>query len=452
VNLMRILRQRARESSGQATILTVLALFMFIPLGAAVFDVGMLLNDRRDAQNDVDRAALAAVLDLTLDVNDSGWPEAEVTARQWLIRNDVDPDTEATIAPAFASDCFPNLAPSLVSLYAGMPVGVTVTVQRETQSFLAGAMGLDLSTGATATACMGVPAGYFGIFPLVVSAEGLEGTCFDANRKPIPGADCRVRLDETSEGIVGELTVEYPAEGELADCTKSGSGANDLENNLIHGIQGWCMAGDQVNAKPGLNINKTFDGIKGRLAQEGSCDASYAASGESSSALAEAWSALDTYLANYPGYDSYTGLPMSDNRGAIPAVGNGIDDFYQIWTYPGPESPASGLVSRPCPGYDGSENSPRNIVLIVVPDMLDTSATSGKKYTILDFSRMYLEGCTRTSNQGVSEFRRDCGWNSLGSGTLTIHARYIEQIGGGSQAKLGLTELLLGDRETFLAR
>ena len=53
--------QRIRSSeAGQVVIMFVVAMVLFGVMGAAVIDVGLLLADRRDAQSDVDRAALAA--------------------------------------------------------------------------------------------------------------------------------------------------------------------------------------------------------------------------------------------------------------------------------------------------------------------------------------------------------------------------------------------------------
>jgi len=433
------LLRRGRDDSGQAGIMMVLAMMVLaVPMMLAVFDGGLLLNDRRDAQALVDRAAMAGALDLMLAPSDTG-SQAEDIAREWVIRNGGDPATD-TITVSATNTCYSGNDP--------FPTGVTVTIERDPPVFLAGALGLDLRSGATATACAGVPIEHFGIFPLVVSSQGLIGTCFDNTIQPIPGADCQIRVDSSSGGLVGELSVEFPnGEDEVVNCTDSGSGANDLNNNLIHGIQAWCAAGQAVSAKPGQNIGQTFNGIKGRLALEGSCDAAYASAGGTTSALQQAWSELNAYLAAYPGYD-HEGLRTSDSQGAMPAAGDGVDDFYEVWSYGSGSGPASDLTPLHCPGYGGETNSPRNVVLIVVHD---TFETQNNTYVIRDFVRLYIEGCTRTTNSGVSEFRRDCGWNSLGNGKLTIHGRFVHQVGSPA-ANVGLTELMLGDQEVFLLR
>lgn len=430
-----------RDESGQAGIMMMLGLlFLAVPLMLAVFDGGLLLNDRRDAQNLVDRAAMAGALGLHLDMLDTG-ADAENAAREWVVRNGGNFAADE-IGIAATNTCYSANDP--------LKTAVTVTISRPAPTFLAGALGLGLRTGASATACIGVPVEYFGIFPLVVSAQGLVGTCFDANKKPIPGADCEIRIGDTTSSLVGALSVPYVSGGAQVDCSSSGSGANDFANNLTYGIQAWCSAGQEVWAKPGESKIKTFNGVKGRLALDGACDAAYRASGGTLSALQDAWRALDSYLLAYPGYH-HGGLATSDNRGGIPGLGDGIDDFYEVWSYPGPGAPASGLTPLNCPGYAGEANSPRNIVLIVVNDVFDTSTTAAKKYVIMDFVRMYLEGCTRTSNSGQKEFRRDCGWSSLGSGVLTIHGRYVHQVKSPAN-KLGLTPLMLGDTDVFLKR
>lgn len=411
-------------------------MLLAVPLMLAVFDGGLLLNDRRDAQDVVDRAAMAGALDLLLETSDTG-AQAEDIARDWVVRNGGDLVTDVVTVSA-TNTCYSENDPFLT--------GVSVTIERDPPVFLADALGVDLRSGATATACAGVPIEHFGIFPLVVSQQGLLGTCFDSNARPIPGADCEVRVDDSNGGLVGELSVEFPdGENEVVACTDSGSGANDLNNNLIHGIQAWCAAGQAVSAKPGQNIGKTFGGIRDRLALEGSCDVAYANAGGTTADLQQGWSALDDHLAAYPGYD-HDGLNTSDSQGPMPAAGDGIDDFYEVWALGSGTGPASDLTPLNCPGYDGSTNSPRNVVLIVVTD---TFETQNNTYVIQDFVRMYIEGCSRTTNGGATEFRRDCGWNNLGNDKLTIHGRFVHQVNPPSN-NLGLTPLMLGDQEVFL--
>lgn len=434
---MRHRRHHLHDDSGQAGIIMTLALlFLAVPMMLAVFDGGLLLNDRRDAQDLVDRAATAGAMELLLEESDTG-AAAVAVATEWVQRNGGDFGTD-NISISLTNSCYGANDPVIT--------GVTVSITRDAPTFLAGALGLDLESGATATACAGVPVEHFGIFPLVVSVQGLVGTCFDSNQKPIPGADCKIRVDGSQQGLVGELSIPYPDNGGTVNCSDSGSGADDLSNNLIHGIQAWCGVGNEVHAKPGQNINKTFDGVKGRLALEGSCDAAYASSGGTLGDLQAAWAALDAYLAAYPDY-THEGLRTFDTQGPIPGVSDGVDDFYEIWEMSDPASPAAGLTPILCPGYGGETNSPRNVVLIVVNDTFDTS--NGKTYEILDFVRMYLEGCTREANNGTSEFRRDCGWNSLGSGKLVLHGRYVHQVTA-PKNNLGLTPLMIGDREVFL--
>lgn len=414
-------------------------LFLTAPLMLAVFDGGLLLNDRRDAQDLVDRAATAGALELLLDTSDNGAAAVDL-AEQWVVRNGGNLTADAvTIVPT--NTCFSENDP--------FPTGVTVTIERDAPTFLAGALGLDLRSGASATACAGVPIEYFGIFPLVVSAQGLLGTCFSSGGQPIPGSDCRLRVADSSQGLVGELSIDHPSNpNETVNCSESGSGASDLNLNLIHGVQAWCSVGAIVHAKPGQNINQTFNGIKGRLALDGACDAAFAAEGGTSADLQAAWSNLDAYLAAFPGH-THTPLPTSDAVGPMPRSGDGIDDFYEVWAVGDPSNPASELSPRDCPGYDGATNSPRNIVLIVVADTFDTA--NGKTYEILDFVRMYVEGCSREMNNGATQFRRDCGWSSLANGKITIHGRYVHQVAASSN-NLGLTPLMLGDSEVFLLR
>jgi Flp pilus assembly protein TadG len=150
-----VLRKRAaalRDESGQTIVLGLFFLMIFIPMGAAVFDVGLLVNDRREAQNAVDRSALAGAQDLTLSSEgDGGWADAVASAQQWLLNNSVPQDIVdiASITPSSLAGCVVGADADL-----GYPNAITVSFDREARSFLVGALGItDWEVGATATAC-----------------------------------------------------------------------------------------------------------------------------------------------------------------------------------------------------------------------------------------------------------------------------------------------------------
>jgi len=72
-----------RREEGQAAVLAVGLVFLFLIIAAVALDVGWWLHDKRDAQNDVDAAALAGAQDLP----DEG--AASATAMMWATLNDV---------------------------------------------------------------------------------------------------------------------------------------------------------------------------------------------------------------------------------------------------------------------------------------------------------------------------------------------------------------------------
>ena len=75
---------RIREEEGQAVFLAAGLLLLFLVIAAVVMDLGWWLHDKRDAQNDVDAAALAGAQDLP----DEGL--ASAAAGAWAADNNVD--------------------------------------------------------------------------------------------------------------------------------------------------------------------------------------------------------------------------------------------------------------------------------------------------------------------------------------------------------------------------
>lgn len=138
----------ARRSQGQAAIFLILFVFLFGVFGAAVVDVGFLLNARRDAQGDADNSALAGALELSLSsdpaVQQADEARAITQAIAWTTMNGVPADASVSVAPV--DTCF--------SASDGLATGVQVTIEREVPSFFMGLLGVtDWSVGATAVAC-----------------------------------------------------------------------------------------------------------------------------------------------------------------------------------------------------------------------------------------------------------------------------------------------------------
>jgi hypothetical protein len=118
-----ITARRGRES-GQMLVLFVLALGVLMGFVAMSIDVGMILHERRSAQNAADAAALAGVQELP------GSPSAAVlAAQQWAAQNGFSSEDGATI--------------TVNTPYQGNPGAVEVIIEEETPFLFARALGLD---------------------------------------------------------------------------------------------------------------------------------------------------------------------------------------------------------------------------------------------------------------------------------------------------------------------
>ena len=236
-------------------------MFIFALFGILVVDAGLILTDRRDAQSDVDKAALAGALELTLDTADgvSDSAAADAAARAWAASNGIDvSDPTQSLSVEVISSCY--------SANDGVPTGVRVTVTRDPATFLVSMLSLaNWRSTATATACAGRPVELIGFLPFALSESG---ACFedgaDGTRQPRLGEFCNIVIDTNEQGLLGELGI-----APNSFCVDGNSSANVLETNIINGTQTFCRVGDSVQGNPGHNVGKTRSGIEGRIAQQG---------------------------------------------------------------------------------------------------------------------------------------------------------------------------------------
>ena len=147
----RELSVRVRQTGGQTTLFLVLFLFLFGALGAAVVDVGLLINARREAQSDADRAALAGTLELSLSANPSVQAADEAAAitkaTAWAEKNGVPAGAGLTVSTV--RTCFSGAGGD-----DGQATGIQVTVDRTPPSIFLGALGLtNWNVSATAVSC-----------------------------------------------------------------------------------------------------------------------------------------------------------------------------------------------------------------------------------------------------------------------------------------------------------
>jgi Flp pilus assembly protein TadG len=420
---MQRLFERWADERAQTAIMFAGFVFMFGLFGALVLDVGLLVNDRRDAQNDVDKAALAGALELTLQSGSAVTDRAaaEGAAREWAASNGIDlADPTVDLDVEVVSNCY--------SADDGLPTGVQVTVTRDPETVLIGMLGLsDWRSTATATACAGRPIEIAGFLPFALSETS---SCFrdeDGERVPNFGEFCNIVVDSNAQGLVGELGIEP-----FSVCEAGNSSASVLETNIIDGTMTFCRVGDSVQGNAGHNVGKTHSGIEERIAGEGICDANFSGT-----------------AANFFAGESALNDRFTDLYGPV-GLSNGRDDFYEIWEHPddynpATDNPAEGLLAYDCdPGLSGLQTSPRNVNLIIVEDFASPDGNAGpKSYIVQNFARIYLEGCSDSDDV----FSRDCDFN--GGGKFTIHARFVDQFGL-SGADLGLNSSF-GNVEVFLA-
>ena len=420
--------RRVSSESAQAVISVVFALFVFGIAGAAVIDVGLLVNDRRDAQSDVDRAALAGALALTLERDDAtdDAQAAALAANQWAAANGIDiSDASVRLVVTVISNCY---TPD-----DGVPTGVRVSVERQPATFLLGFLDVeDWRTSASATACAGRPTDVIGFLPFALSETS---ACFETNaegeRVPRLGQFCNIVIDSNSQGLSGELGIEA-----FSTCDDGNSSAATLYDNTLNGTQTRCSLGDSVTGNNGHNVGKTKSGIRDRIATEGACDANFPNADQQ--LFAAGVNAInndnpDLLTDLYPPFDSH---------------GNAIDDFYEVWQLPSEwmpgDHPATNLVPYDCDQNEaGIQTSLRNVILLVIKDYATPDGAAGpKSYIVQNFARVYLEGCTDKNGT----FSRDCSFN--GGGKFTIHARFVAQVGV-TDSNLGLHSDF-GDVEVFL--
>jgi hypothetical protein len=377
-------------------------------------DVGFWLGDRRDAQTDVDLAALAGAQELPNVTDDAGASAAAyAAAMDWIQSNDVDP---ANVTVEVVDDCF--------SADDGVSTGVRVSLTRETRTFLLGFFSDQIPTvGATALACTGTPVALNDFLPFALSEQG---SCFEPDplhpgeRKPIYGQRCEIVVggSSSSGGDIGQLGFDTSG-----ICNDGSPSASLYEQYIIYGVPTTCAIGDSVTSNPGVNVGKSLSGLEGRLALEGDCGT-------------QAQAFYGTVVTNTNNFNSH---PTLIDLGA-PDFG-GIDDFFEIW---GPHptdyntaTPGEHLVQYDCSTAAGQQTSPRSVVVVIVNSVAayDGTACDGGAnphcYIVQGFARMYLEGCENSN-----------GWSNVcdlkgGGGTFTIHGRFVESAGD-SHGQIGL--------------
>ena len=373
-----------------ALMMTLMASF-----GALAIDVGLIVNERRDAQNDVDKAALAGAQELTLDPGSVGTDTtaARNAARAWAASNGIDTsDPEIRLDVDVVYNCFSNAD--------AVPTGVQVTVSRPAPSMFVRVIGLtDWEATATATACSGVPIEAGNFLPWAVSRVS---DCFNevgGVYVPVWGATCDIVIDSNVTGLHGELGLDRNVG---AACDDGNGSANVLEDNIVYGGIANCTINvDSVVGNPGHNAGPAHDGLETRLSADGACDTD----------------------------------------------GDYSDDFDEVFIPISAEADAA---------YRAFCNSVRDITLIVIHDWADPDNLEGNNtYLVRGFMRMYLDGCivdhpgngNGNGNGGGETFYPLCDFN--GNGKFTIRATMVNAVDPTATLGLGAD---FGEPVVFLKR
>jgi hypothetical protein len=391
-------RTRRGERGQMIMIIALLVTTVTFLIGVVAVDAGMWQSERRGAQKDVDFSALAGAYELLLDQDQT---DAENAAIAYANTNDeagnatepapgTDPMDENVVVVDDA--CFPGN--DILPLNA-----VTVNVDHGSRTLFSDIFGFDAAPHieAHARACAGSINRPTGLRPFIVSIE--DSPCFtgaSGDRLPDYGATCTLDFGAHTDtegndipgGNRGVADLEVP-NGQCSNVPGSGDLEEIIENGAPAGVvcatqSGTTCTSPYVNCVVGQTGNvadKTIDGLAAMLANEGGCDASYAAS--------------------------------PDNAG--------VDDFaeaLELVSGPGGNHPDNIYAPRPCNA--AGDTSPRLITIFAVEDWQG----SNDPMPIVYFLTVYVEGC-KQPNQPV---RLKCTGFSppIQKGQIEVRGRIIK--------------------------
>lgn len=350
--LGRTLRALHRGEKAQMIILAAASSAMILGATALVVDIGFFARAKRDLQNDVDAMAMAGALDL---------PEqglADAAAREWGIRNGVEPDQIVSID--FDTSC------------AGVEQANTVAVrlQREHPTFFARVLGITSGTlDACATAGRFSLGGGTGAVPW-----GLEDDCFQ------------------DVGFGDTYILKYDSDATGGDCDSQGGNFGALGVDLP-GVGQGCQAGAEPEDEHKYRRAICFGASRDLCTVD----------------------AID--CVGDPA-DDCEGEPVSDYEictetgNMAGPTGDGVDyriqntsedcDTWEEVTYP-----EGGLRPRCNPWLPGNPatDSLRVILVLIVDGLWDEGGTH--KVTLMDFAVFFLEElpqCTGTACDVTGRF------------------------------------------------
>ncbi|MEX0681967.1 MAG: pilus assembly protein TadG-related protein [Dehalococcoidia bacterium] len=238
------------SESGQTLIIASLLMTAVLGLVGLVLDVGMAFQEKSNAQNAADAAALAGVQAL-LEGDDLDVDAAIEEARDYAAENGIDdPDTQTIV----------NIPPTS-GASAGDEDCVEVKVSADSTAAFARVFDIEFfSINTRAVACMEELDPFTGLMPWAVKESAIK----------LDGTPTVMKYDSNN----GQT-------GNFGALRFFGNGSKNYENNIKNGVQGPVCAQSQPtcldpteDTEPGNMVGGTRDGTNYRLTNTiAACDA-----------------------------------------------------------------------------------------------------------------------------------------------------------------------------------
>jgi len=272
LRLASLLKSARRDERGQLITMAAGAIVVVIGFTALAVDIGFLTYSKREAQNDADAMALAAVRELAPNGTTTE-PErqeaAEDVARDWADKNDV---AEAEIQDiSFNTSCSGSLPQGAKT--------VTVRLRRTRSTFFARIFGIDSGdVNVCATARVGQAQGGPGLMPFGVLYNDPNVPsppdppfCYYNGNDDFWGTECTTKIfnpgnnEVWAPGNVGLMRLDDPAGNsgnwgwDECDTSDNNSGMSEVRDNIENGSECGYAPEDVIRTKPGGSGNPTCD-------------------------------------------------------------------------------------------------------------------------------------------------------------------------------------------------
>jgi hypothetical protein len=438
------LRQRIADARGQVVIALIPMLFLFMVGGVLAVDTGALFSDRRDAQGDVDNAALAAAQAFSLEKTSGqcfGSPAdcdqtqgtdvaAAVGLAKVYIERNGGPAATATDNCAglgrcikVSADCFANNQIGSIDIADR----VTVSIRRTPPTFFLGYFASSWNTFATASACAGRQDTSATFLPIALGSAcanldhgdrcwidmqgfGNSTTGYEIGLARNGTNHCTT--GSTSNAVLLQtILLGYNVVCSVGDIVKTSNGGGGLTNtqqaficrlkgtaaaeawrhNTCQGGGGWpivdgeghCVTPDSVAAYPSTKPDSWNSYWFGFVGEPWPLDTTEPRQGGGAAFIHAGPAKTNGGSGNNP--PTFMSYPLAD-----------MDDMWQVWAYDATAAnPAANITELDC----GANGSPRNVGLFIV----DATGQQPNEAKVTGFARGYLEGCAIEQSFGSGQ-------------------------------------------------